>query len=907
MVLGMAVNRSQTLRLSLFGAFFVSVIALVLVLGHSSATVRADTDADFVTFTDVPIGGTMSTRFVDQPVRITGPRHIARNVIVGNAIAVCTPDYPNAVAQAVSGWNADLKNHTPSLLATDKHAFATPATCIGNPRATDIEYVKVESRRPDDNDFYCRNVAAACFLRPPRTRTVHQTYTGKLLVIMNERLRPSNHDTINDLRDLNYKRIVRTIAHELGHVLGLGDYDCDNPPQFPSLMVCAKESDAYPAQVKDLADYRAIYEPNRVIQRGSRSFAANVYVEGNPGTVEFNFDARGVIVEDHIELRRWNGTEWKLVQEFPADTGQTRWIARGQPSDGQKYRFFSMTHALIEGQCFVNDSDCDPSNNVGFFLPGARIGFPTTEIRLEVEQADVPPPPDHILDLTVVGLGQVNQTPDMAAYHPAELVTLEAAPNVDSYKADTDDDDVVDISEVATLSTFMGWTGDDDALDCGRDPECKLVMREDKTVTATFATNHHQLTINLDDAEGASSYPSVGSHTHTAGTLVRVEVSWDETTHHFSSWHDCTWVDEDRSCLVYMNSKKSVRLVLNDGPAATPIVPGPGPLPDLGDPHPEPVIPGPVDPTTCDADTRPGNVAIITATTTHLETQWRTGHLPVIGCIEYEERRTVTTYTVFTVTYTCVDGGWFGTIAWHTSTNEGPWTPTGNARSCNLARSATPGQYRLPSGQHELEWDGQRIAFTVPAGSSVELAWRQQDGGAYVAVLSTKKGAELVVGADALSGDDQARSTRFASTTDPTLSAIAASLRDPAAEAPESSVTAPTECPVAEPSDDGVTNVDLDTAPCAIVRGGGAVTVAQVGHSLAITLAAERDWSIMNMTGADQAETAAVMFFDFPTGGSITLALTDGSELARNIPEGNTELPALFDAMIPAAPADDGS
>ncbi len=315
--------------------------------------------------------------------------------------------------------------------------------------------------------------------------------------------------------------------------------------------------------------------------------------------------------------------------------------------------------------------------------------------------------------------------------------------------------------------------------------------------------------------------------------------------------------------------------------------------------------PGPVDPTTCDADTRPGNVAVITAMTTRQETQWRAAQLPVIGCIEYEERRTVTTYTLFTVTYTCVDGGWFGTMTWHTSTIEGPWTATGNSRSCNLARSATAGRYSLPTGDHELRWDGQRIAFTVPAGATVELQWRQQDGGAYVAVLSTKQGVELVLGADALSGGDQARSIRFAGATDPTLSAIAASLRDPAAEAPESSVTAPTECPVAEPSDDGVTNVDLDTAPCAIVRGGGAVTVALDGESLAITLAAERDWGTMNLTGAD--ETAAVMFFDFLTGGSITLALTDGSELARHIPEGNTDLPALFDAMIPAAPANDGS
>ena len=315
----------------------------------------------------------------------------------------------------------------------------------------------------------------------------------------------------------------------------------------------------------------------------------------------------------------------------------------------------------------------------------------------------------------------------------------------------------------------------------------------------------------------------------------------------------------------------------------------------------------PVLPTTCDADTRPGNVAVITAMTTRQDTQWRAAQLPVIGCIEYEERRTVTTYTLFTVTYTCVDGGWFGTMTWHTSTIEGPWTATGNSRSCNLARSATAGRYSLPAGDHELRWDGRRIAFTVPAGATVELRWRQQDDGAYVAVLSIKQGVELVVGADALGGDDQARATRFASTTDPTLSSISASLRDPAMEAPESSVTAPTECPVADPSDDGVTSVEIDAAPCAIVRGGGAVSVALDGESLAITLAAERDWSIMNMTGADEAGTTAAMFFDFLTGGSITLALTDGSELARHIPEGNTDLPALFDAMIPAAPANDGS
>ena len=291
-----------------------------------------------------------------------------------------------------------------------------------------------------------------------------------------------------------------------------------------------------------------------------------------------------------------------------------------------------------------------------------------------------------------------------------------------------------------------------------------------------------------------------------------------------------------------------------------------------------------------------------------VEYQWITMiDMITFDCTLHQEQRTRTTTTTYHVTFSCSGGCWVSSVRPSSTSTTGAWSRTGVTQSCSGSRSASANAMTLSAGSYEMQWGEQRIVFTVPAGATVELSRRQQESGDYVAVLSMKQGAELVVGADALSGDDQARSTRFASTTDPTLSAIAASLRDPAAEAPEPSATTPTECPVAEPSDDGVTNVDLDAAPCAIVRGGGTVTVAQVGHSLAITLAAERDWSIMNMTGADQAETAAVMFFDFPTGGSITLALTDGSELARNIPEGNTDLPSLFDAMIPAAPADGGS
>ena len=112
----------------------------------------------------------MSDRFERVSVNMLKTRHVARNIIVGPSIQVCTSDYFNAATEAVDGWNADLNNN---------NAFRRSALCIGDSAATDIEYVKVESRHPDDNDFYCgESYHSACFMMPPRTLTAHRTFTG---------------------------------------------------------------------------------------------------------------------------------------------------------------------------------------------------------------------------------------------------------------------------------------------------------------------------------------------------------------------------------------------------------------------------------------------------------------------------------------------------------------------------------------------------------------------------------------------------------------------------------------------------------------------------------------------------------------------------------------------------------
>ncbi len=294
---------------------------------------------------------------------------------------------------------------------------------------------------------------------------------------------------------------------------------------------------------------------------------------------------------------------------------------------------------------------------------------------------------------------------------------------------------------------------------------------------------------------------------------------------------------------------------------------------------------------------------------TTTETRWVDVYVPpFFDCVSHEERRTKSSRFTTQVTYSWGGSSWVSSSDTTEMSTYSAWTRTGATGACSSGsqRSASSGTALLTAGDYELAWESQRLVFTVPAGATVELSGRTLDGGGHAAVLTVKGGAELVVTAEALSGTDEQRTARFAATTDPTLSAIAASLRAPAPAEAEPSVTTTTECAVAEASEDGVPIVNLDAEPCAIVRGGGAITVVQDGESLAITLAAGREWLILEGTGSDEAETPAAIFVDIASGGYITLALTDGAELARHIPEGSVELGAVFDAMLPAAPPAEG-
>ncbi len=86
--------------------FFPLTLLLILSFvafagGPLTPTVRADTDAKTVNFTD----GT--TTYSAEPIVAHFTKSIARNIIVGHTIQVCTSDCFNAVSEAVSIWMDD--------------------------------------------------------------------------------------------------------------------------------------------------------------------------------------------------------------------------------------------------------------------------------------------------------------------------------------------------------------------------------------------------------------------------------------------------------------------------------------------------------------------------------------------------------------------------------------------------------------------------------------------------------------------------------------------------------------------------------------------------------------------------------------------------------------------------------
>ncbi len=239
---------------------------------------------------------------------------------------------------------------------------------------------------------------------------------------------------------------------------------------------------------------------------------------------------------------------------------------------------------------------------------------------------------------------------------------------------------------------------------------------------------------------------------------------------------------------------------------------------------------------------------------------------------------------------------------WYATTNRFDTSCPGSGDGARGARSAPtpPPAGARPPGDYVVASDGAWYRYTIPNGANVTLQLRTVDARAELA-FSLPSGAEVAVVPSQLASDPP-------ETDDPTLAAIVRSFRledDPARLPPGAENRTCAEAPSRD--DVGALSLDLDAQWCAVVRGGGAVTVSLGTDQLALTLSSARGWLVFAAPQSRSIEAAGIWVVERQSRSHLILDPATGSELARHIPEGNTDLPALFDAMIPAARANNGS
>ena len=154
---------------------------------------------------------------------------------------------------------------------------------------------------------------------------------------------------------------------------------------------------------------------------------------------------------------------------------------------------------------------------------------------------------------------------------------------------------------------------------------------------------------------------------------------------------------------------------------------------------------------------------------------------------------------------------------------------------------------QLSAGAYVWHLGSQRFQFEVPAEAVVQLSERTLDSGASVAVFTATDGTELIVDPATLPAAAAPADGQFSAVVEPTLAALAATLRQapPRQEAAAPTAGPPQECPVAAADAQGIVAIALDTQICTVVRGGGSVTVSRGDASRAFPLDATLDWLVI--------------------------------------------------------------
>ena len=893
-------------------SFSLGLIMLVVAMAPIGLPPPANVDAGHD-------GPTTSHLLETERYKTTGGR-IVRNVILGNAIPVCSDDLPLSTKAAVDHWNAFFGEDVFELeVEEDAHGRKTKTVF----ESADAK-CKAERLHPSlgigsvlvEQDLKgCEGVATGCIDldASEEPNTAWDTYAGQPRIYVEDY--PIHLVTDRHVLADGHARVTRTVTHELGHVFGLDDYPpdfCTDPPAGtadrldyttrPTIMGPAQRADgttmtchSVTPTVKDRIDFALSYVPEApdILDGQSRSPARH--------TVIVAWDAYDVHVETEFEVQRKNTDgEWERVgahaaRPFPASGGTVDEVTVslfGQPPGSQTYRVASKSEAPFQ------PLTPRASGEVTVAVKGSIFGPPTgltaaagdRSISLTWDASDDDPPLDRYQYRLNGGQWQ-----DMTGTDGSSTsYTLSPLVNGTEY--------LVEIQAVRGTRE----SGPSNAVRATPQPaDSSPVIGRFWRVTggqlsATFTwvgSAPYSVWWELQRASTENgSYSSVADAAHSDSTSP---VTFSDQSRGWYKVRGRACVpgafDSPPTCGVWSASAGPVHI-----PATPPPRPGIVEPPTEPDPDPEPEPePPPKPPDTFQ------NWEVVLSTWV----VWEEEGDGLTFCYEQQYR-----YTRYE--------GWhsFTTHFWNDSSSS--WVPgtvvftsgvherksgTGGVRIITCTGSSAdagaqgtsgdPAQY-LVAGDYGFTWGGTSISFTLPADALIDLTWRVLDSGVRAAVLTDAGAGEVLV----YPGAPAARDARSSDGSTHERSATLQSIETSMVEAQSATATATTPesstCTVVS-SDGSSAAIDLDAGRCASVPSGGAVRFAVGDNVLSLTLTADRFWLVARLD-ADGSEQVALL--DVTSSSVLLLDADTGAELQRIIPDdAETRIGPIFDAIVTSA------
>ena len=311
--------------------------------------------------------------------------HVARNIIVGEPIKVCT-EYPNATQAAIDLWHTALGNAGYIGTATSLFYVERPTGYDALTRAGKYQRLVADCPRTTTTDHTPANrvnmkissvlvlsevgllgedhrkpcPAAGCVREWARqvSGPPYYTYLDRALISVGSPEFQSAHENPNaDVRGTSrlsqqqFDGLTKVIAHEFGHILGF-DHTRTGERGLMDLIV-GRHSVITDV---DLGYYEASYKPEAV----HLLIPHLDFVEpGAAGTIRVHFDAFHVHVEDTFEVRRSDGDSWlgtvatfdesHLAPMLGRYASPPNLDIRERPG-AYYYSIFSTTHAYVASE-----------------------------------------------------------------------------------------------------------------------------------------------------------------------------------------------------------------------------------------------------------------------------------------------------------------------------------------------------------------------------------------------------------------------------------------------------------------------------------------------------------------------------------------------------------------------------